>query len=117
MSGHVELGRAGEAAAEGRYRHDGYEIVGRNVLLPGGEIDLIVTRGELVVFVEVKTRRSNRHGGGASAVDHRKQRRLRAAAAQWLAAHDGPWRPVRFDVVVATPVGQAFTLELITDAF
>lgn len=81
-------------------------MVARNWRCADGEIDLVVTLDALVVFVEVKARASDRFGSPALAVDHRKQRRLRRLAALWLAdqaaAHGGPARPVRFDVVAVT---------------
>jgi putative endonuclease len=53
----AELGAAGERRAALHYRLRGFSIVGRNVRLGRGEIDLIARRGELLVFAEVNTRR------------------------------------------------------------
>ena len=61
-------------------------------------MDLVVQSGDTVVFVEVKARSSSRYGSGFDAVDHRKQRRVRAVAARWLAASGHGWADVRFDV-------------------
>ena len=52
-----------------------------------------------IVFSEVKTRRSARHGSPAEAVGPDKQRRIRRLALEWLAAHDVSGVPLRFDVV------------------
>ena len=54
-----------------------------------------------IVFCEVKSRRSERFGAAAEAVDRRKQLRIRSLAAQWLAAHGRAGR-VRFDVATVT---------------
>ncbi len=63
------LGADGEAVAALWYRRRGYTVVEQNWRCRQGELDLIVTRrGELVVC-EVKTRRSDRYGSGAAAVD------------------------------------------------
>lgn len=100
------LGREGEARAARFLAAQGYQIVDRNVRAGGVEIDLVVARGNLVAFVEVKSRRRGRrgdfggHAGAAEAVDARKQHRLRRGAAAWLAAHpQAGTRRVRFDVI------------------
>ncbi len=96
------LGRAGEEAAARFLEARGYRIAARNVRAERVEIDLVARRGPLLVFVEVKTRRSTRHGEAAESVDARKQRRLRRGAGAWLATRPEAargHRRVRFDVV------------------
>ena len=69
----------------------------------GGELDLVVGRPGEVVVVEVKARASERFGGAVAAVGPVKQRRVRALAAQWLAANPQPGHVrLRFDVVAVT---------------
>lgn len=66
----------------------------------GGEVDLIVReRDGTVVFVEVRLRRGQRHGGAAASVTPAKQRRVRLAARHFLQGLATP-PPCRFDVVV-----------------
>jgi putative endonuclease len=123
MSKANQLGIDGEAVTEHHYRRAGFEIVARNWRCPDGELDVVVRRGELLVFCEVKTRSSDRYGGGAAAVDRRKQRRVRHAAAAFLRE----WRDnssmrfdaavVRFDVAVVRPGPHGFSVELIEAAF
>jgi putative endonuclease len=93
------LGREGEAQAAAHLEREGYRIVARNVRADGVEIDLVAARGRLVVFVEVKARRSRRQGPAEGAVDRRKQARLVRGARAWLATHGRPGQRVRFDVV------------------
>ena len=81
-------------------RRRGLRILARNVRSGGVEIDVIAARGALVVFVEVKTRRSRRAGLPEEAVDARKQARLVAGAAAWLREHPGGAARIRFDVIV-----------------
>jgi putative endonuclease len=83
-----------------------------------GEIDLIASRGALVVFVEVKTRRDDRAGTPAASVDARKRRRLARVALHYLALRDWVDRPTRFDVVEvhATSAGIS-RIRHIPDAF
>ena len=96
---HLSLGAEGEARAAAFLRRRGYRIVARNVRAGGVEIDLIIRRGRLLAFVEVKTRRSRAQGPPELAVDARKQARLLRGAVAWL--HEHPQRAVeiRFDVV------------------
>ena len=94
----AERGRAGEDAAVALLQAEGYRIVGRNVRVPGGEIDVIARDGDVVVFVEVKARASHAFGSAAGAVDARKRARLRAAAGDWLQIA-APRARARFDVV------------------
>jgi len=95
-----DLGRTGEDAAVALLRKRGYEIVGRNVRMPGGEIDVVARDGNVVVFVEVKARESRRFGSAVSAVDARKRRTLRRLAGEWLQLF-APRAMARFDVVAA----------------
>ena len=97
---HRDLGRTGEDAAVALLLERGYEIVGRNVRLPGGEIDVVARDGEIVVFVEVKARGSRAFGSAVTAVDARKRRTLRKLAAEWLQLF-APRAYARFDVVAA----------------
>jgi putative endonuclease len=93
------LGAEGETRAASFLARRGYRIEGRNVRLGGVEVDLIVKRGALVAFVEVKTRRSGALGPPELAVDAAKQARLIRAASAWLREHPGRARRLRFDVV------------------
>lgn len=98
----ASLGRRGEDAAADHLAARGYQIVARNVRVDRVELDLIVRRGDAIVFVEVKARRGGRHGQAAEAVDARKQRRLRHGAQAWLATRPAEARGARrhrFDVV------------------
>ena len=93
------LGAEGEERAARFLARRGYRIVERNVRVGGVEVDLVVRRGWLIAFVEVKTRRSTAFGSPELAVDGLKQARLIRAASAWLRAHPGRARQVRFDVV------------------
>jgi putative endonuclease len=97
---HLTLGAAGEKRAAAHLRRRGYRIVATNVRADGVEIDLIARRGPLVVFVEVKTRRSRLLGPPEDAVDARKRARLVRGAAAWLHDHPRVARRARFDVIV-----------------
>lgn len=98
----ARLGRAAEEAAARYLEARGWRILGRNVRVGRGELDLIVRRGPVLAFVEVKARRTRRCGTPEDAVDRAKQRQVARLAELWLAAR--PWamggvRDVRFDIV------------------
>jgi putative endonuclease len=81
------------------------------------EIDLVVRRGDLVVFVEVKTRRSRSQGAPEEAVDARKRARLVRGAAAWLREQAYRPRRTRFDVVTCEPTASGWCLRQIEAAF
>jgi putative endonuclease len=99
MDSRPALGRAGEDAAVAFYVRKGFTVVERNWRCSAGEIDLIVRRGSLLVFCEVKTRSNMTRGLPSEAVDRRKQARLRRLAGRWLAERRPRARDLRFDVV------------------
>jgi putative endonuclease len=98
----LEVGRAGEAAALAHYRRAGYRVMARNWRCPLGEIDLVVAKGSLVVFCEVKSRRGLGLGGPYEAVNWKKQRKLRMLAEAFLASSGDAASSVRFDVASVT---------------
>jgi putative endonuclease len=93
-----DLGRDGEDAAADYLRSLGYTILQRNFRGPGGEIDIVAREGNVIVFVEVKTRRSRAYGSAIAAVDARKRRRIRAVAEDYLQFF-APAAKARFDVL------------------
>ena len=115
-------GARGEQAVLDLYRRRGFTLVARNWRCSIGEVDLVVRRRDLLVFCEVKTRSSARHGGGFDAVDARKRRKLRAIAEVILLTHGAGASSVRFDVASvavhagARPAGTTH-VELFEDAF
>ncbi|MBC8336118.1 MAG: YraN family protein [Anaerolineales bacterium] len=81
MSKHNQkIGGWGEEIAAVYLQEKGYQLVDRNVRTPYGEIDLIVRRDEITVFVEVKTRTSARYGYPEESINARKQEHMFAAA-------------------------------------
>ena len=95
----------GDAAEDHALEHlqaHGLRLVQRNYRTPGrggGEIDLIMREADgTLVFVEVRKRRSQSHGGAAASVTFAKQRRI-VFAAQHFIARLSNWPPCRFDVL------------------
>lgn len=96
----VARGRQAEGAAGAYLRSHGWEIVAQNHHTPVGELDLVCMDGRTLVFVEVKARSGSFFGEALEAVGPRKERRLRAAAAWWMAERGRATHDVRFDVIV-----------------
>ena len=111
------LGAAGEEAAARHLVAQGYRVVAKNHRCRRGEVDLVVEKGEVLAFVEVRTRSSALFGGPAASVGFHKQRRVIAAARDFLAHWRGPERAVRFDVVAIAPGPEGEELSHLPGAF
>lgn len=98
-----QLGRLGESYAAAWLSAHGWRLLDRNWQTRYGELDLVMTTpADVLVFVEVKTRRSTRYGPGQESVTAHKRQAIRHASAQWLL--DPTHRRIRyassrFDVV------------------
>lgn len=110
----LRLGEEGEGLAARFLEARGYRIVARRWRGAGREIDLIAEKGDVVAFVEVKTRRAPL-APPALAVDHRKRRQLAAAAR--VAETRWPGRAFRFDIVGVVVEEGRIRVEHLTDAF
>lgn len=110
----AQFGALGEACAAAYLQAAGYRILAQNVRIGGVEIDLIALHARVLVFVEVKARRSATHGRAEEAVDLRKQTRLVRGACAWLqmqrqsgASLVREMRGMRFDVIACELEAQA----------
>ena len=93
------LGAWGESVAARHLCRSGMVLLDRNWRCDGGEIDLVLRDGRVLVVCEVKTRRTEDFGPAVAAVDAVKVARLRRLAARWLQVHDARPDDVRIDVV------------------
>ena len=91
-------GQVGEDDALAHLQQHGLQLKERNFLCKGGEIDLVMTERDTLVFVEVRKRAASRFGGAAASVTANKQRRLIIAAQVYLKRYKMP-PACRFDVV------------------
>lgn len=96
---HLQRGHWGEDLAACHLERLGLVILERNWRCRTGEIDIIASDDDTIVFCEVKTRSSEDFGSPLAAVTPRKVRRLRALASEWLGAHDHRAPHVRIDVI------------------
>jgi len=111
------LGKAGEDLACVELERRGYAILERRFRSRFGEIDIIATLHDEIVFVEVKARAGDEFGGGAAAVTPWKQRRIAQMAVDYLSRHRLHDRPCRFDVVTVDLDGPEPRVEVFARAF
>ena len=94
------LGDVGENAVTNYLQEKGYNILARNFRYGRfAEIDIIAEIGDTIVFVEVKTRRSNKFGMPAEAVTPQKQQKIITAATKFIQDNELYDKACRFDVV------------------
>jgi putative endonuclease len=99
LPGHLATGVWGEREAEQFLAAKGYSILSRRFRVTlRDEVDLVARDGEILVFVEVKTRKTETYGRPLSAVDRRKRHVLSRAAVRYLGRLRKPVN-FRFDVV------------------
>ena len=117
-----ELGKKGEALAEKYLDDKGFRIIQRNYRCKIGEIDLICEKDKVLVFCEVKSRRSIAFGIPAEAIDSKKIRHIRRVASWFLTQKMCINRlysdyDMRFDVVEAVFVNEEYELNHVENAF
>ncbi len=117
MDERVAFGVTGEDLAARCLEADGFEVIERNWRVPEGEVDLVGRRGDLVVFCEVKTRRTDRWGDPSEAVVPLKRARLRRLASRWMRERRPGAVGVRFDVVSVIVRDGRTEVRHIPDAF
>jgi len=100
MKDKKSLGNLGEGFAKGYLTRQGYRIVHAPFRCKIGEIDIIALDNDILVFLEVKTRRSNRFGSPLESVTPKKQRQIIKVAQFFLAYTRKPaFKLCRFDVL------------------
>jgi putative endonuclease len=110
-----EVGALGEKIAVAHLKKSGYKILEKNFVTHFGEIDIIANDNKIIVFVEVKLRRTAEFGPPAEAVDKRKQAKIIRAALGYVKLKNMRENILRFDVLAIGP--EPDKIELIKDAF
>jgi putative endonuclease len=96
----------------------GLQPIGRNYRCKAGEIDLIMLDQDILVFVEVRYRKSQRYGGSLESINTRKQQRILTTATHYLYTHRwAQQHPCRFDVVLMSGATNNPQMRWIADAF
>ena len=96
---HIILGKKGEAQAVVFLKKKGYKILKTNYVNKLGEIDIICRHKDEIVFVEVKTRTSEKFGLPRESVTEYKQNKIRLVATLYLQSNNILDSKVRFDVI------------------
>ena len=91
-------GKLGEVRAEQYLGEKGYEILARNVVSRGAEIDLIARDDRCIVFVEVKTRKLGGWQSPYDSITEQKKNALRKGAMAYRAIHRTPLE-IEFDLI------------------
>lgn len=117
MANHLDIGKHGEEIAAAHLRQLDFEILETNWRHRRLEVDIIAKEGNVLVFVEVKTRSYDYFGRPEEFVSPSKERRLAQAAAAFMEKTGHDWA-IRFDVVaVLKKKDGEFAVELFRDAF
>ncbi len=95
----IDEGRSGEDIAESYLRKKGYKIIERNFSKRYGEIDIVAQDKDVLVFVEVKTRKSNRYGNPLEAITPWKLKSLIKTAQYYVLTHKNLPENMRIDAV------------------
>ena len=118
LNSRQNLGQSGEDIAAELLSKSGYAILTRNYRCCCGEIDIIAKFRDVLVFIEVKTRKGEAYGSPAAAVTHRKQRQISKTAQYYLAERNLFDVPARFDVVsIIINRNQQTRIEILANAF
>ncbi len=110
----IDSGKIGEKSALMFLRKAGYKIILCNYKTKLGEIDIIAFDRDTLVFIEVKSRSTNKYGFAYEAVNLRKQAKIQAVALSFLKEKKFFHKKARFDVVSITGNNQP---DLIKNAF
>jgi len=108
-------GTKGEDFVCAKLRDRGYRILDRNVRLKFAEIDIVAEDGDVLCFIEVRTRRDTRLGHPAETITSKKRESIRRAAEAYLVSSPSVPRPIRFDV--ATIIWESMAFEYFENAF
>lgn len=112
-----QLGNDGEHTIVTLLKNQGFTILARNYIVKGGEIDIIATNTQTVVFVEVKTRQHDYFDSG-QVITSNKQRKIIHTAKTYLAAYPDLLNKIcRFDVALIEQTDQKHMVTYIPNAF
>ncbi len=110
-------GKHGEQIACAYLQRQEYTILATNWRCVGGEIDIVAQQGEIVVFIEVKTRRTASIDEAFAAITPRKRERMVRAAYAYLEAHYPGETGWRIDAIaIALPPAGKSVMQHVTDA-
>lgn len=112
-----QFGKESESSAVRHLKKNGYKILEQNYRNPLGEIDIIAKEKGVLVFVEVKARKTPFYGSPKRAVTLKKQRKISMVALYYLKATKQTQAKARFDVVALSLAKDNPRIEIIKNAF
>jgi putative endonuclease len=113
----ITLGKLGEDLARERLKDLGYRILKTNYRCSLGEVDVVARDGDVLVFIEIKTRKNESLGQIKEAVNRRKQSKLSKVALAYLKSNNLWGSKARFDVVSIRLIDGKKEIEIIKNAF
>ena len=113
------IGKYGEDIACDYYLENGYETLDRNFIINQKEVDLILRKDDLLIFVEVKARSNNLFGSPCESVSLQKQKNIKYVANYYLSLNNLNDVYVRYDVaeIFFNYYDDTYELNIIKDAF
>lgn len=114
---HLCTGVLGEGWATDFLRANAFTILNRNWRFKHLELDIVALDADTIVFVEVKTRTTERRGTPLMAITKEKQKKLTKAAQAWLMINNKWDMPCRFDAIGLVGHPPTFSVEHIRHAF
>jgi putative endonuclease len=111
------IGMSGEQAAAAYLKNKGYKVIQANYRAAGAEVDLVASSGDILCFVEVKTRKNCDHGSPEMFVTRSKQLKIIRAARIFAARKPYRGYRVRFDVVSVLRSPDALACDHLENAF
>lgn len=103
-----ELGKLGEDFATNWFTYRGFRLLDRNWRFGRVELDLVVSKDGIVIFVEVKTRTNMEFGGAVHAISKQKLNNLNRAALHWLSQNRFDADGIRIDLMALQYDGENF---------
>lgn len=113
----IATGKEGEKIAADFLQKQGYKIIQLNYRCPIGEIDIVAKHDKALVFVEVKTRKSDALGYPEQAVGFAKQKKMSQLALWYLQEKKLADISARFDVVAIQMLDAGMDIRLVKNAF
>ncbi|HMO60691.1 MAG TPA: YraN family protein [Ferruginibacter sp.] len=98
MPKHIHTGKLGEQLAAAYFLQQGFQILEQNWRHGHWEVDIIACKNDILYFIEVKARRSQKYGLPEESVSRKKMENLALAAEQYLYQHP-QWKRIQFDIL------------------
>jgi len=117
MAAHLSLGKKGENMAVDFLTEHNYQVIERNYKGKKYEIDIIALKAGLLVFVEVKTRATNKFGEPEESVGYHKENHIAAAAEHFMEHFEEEFTDVRYDIISIILNDTITKIKHIEDAF